>query len=97
MENDLNFEVFLFFYGLKYFNVVKRFLFLDGRFKFMPEFKEARSFPRACDSLKQFSLKQFGNHLFVALEPDFDFNAVIEGMSERIGFLPLNDDLYKIP
>jgi len=63
---------------------------LDGRFKFMPEFKEAKSFPRACDSLKQFSLKQFGNHLFVALEPDFDFDAVIEGMSERIGFLPLN-------
>ena len=64
---------------------------LDGRFKFMPEFKEVKSFPRVCDSLKEFSLKQFGNHLFVSLEPDFDFDGVIKGMSERIGFLPLND------
>ena len=57
----------------------------------MPEFKEAKSFPRVCDSLKAFSIKQFANHLFVGLEPDFDFNDVIEGMSQRIGFLPLND------
>ena len=63
---------------------------LDGRFQFMPEFKEAKSFPRVCDSLKAFSIKQFANHLFVGLEPDFDFNDVIEGMSQRIGFLPLN-------
>ena len=56
----------------------------------MPEFKEAKSFPRVCDSLKAFSIKQFANHLFVGLEPDFDFNDVIEGMSQRIGFLPLN-------
>ena len=40
---------------------------LDGRFQFMPEFKEAKSFPRVCDSLKAFSIKQFANHLFVGL------------------------------
>ncbi len=63
---------------------------LDGRFQFMPEFKEAKYFPRVCDSLKAFSIKKFANHLFVGLEPDFDFNDVIEGMSQRIGFLPIN-------
>ena len=50
---------------------------LDGRFQFMPEFKEAKSFPRVCDSLKAFSIKQFANHLFVGLEPDFDFKNVV--------------------
>ena len=53
---------------------------LDGRFQFMPEFKEAKSFPRVCDSLKSFSIKQFANHLFVGLEY-FDFKDVIEDVS----------------
>ena len=64
---------------------------LDGGFKFMPEFKEAKSFPRPCDSLKEFSLKQLGNYLFVGLEPLFDFDEVINRMNQRIGFLPLNE------
>ena len=68
---------------------------LDGSFQFMPEFKEAKSFPRACDSLKEFSLKQLSNHIFVGLEPNFDFDEVIKGMNQRIGFLPLKDFKHK--
>ena len=64
---------------------------LDGKFKFMPEFKDAKSFPRPCDSLKEFSLKQLGNHLFVGLEPNYDFDLVINGVIQRVGFLPLNE------
>jgi len=64
---------------------------LDGSFKFMPEFKEAKNFPRPCDGLHEFSLKQLGDHLFVGLDPAFDFSEVITVMNERIGFLPLNE------
>ena len=64
---------------------------LDGKFKFMPEFTDAMDFPRPCDSLHEFSLKNLGPHLFVGLDPAFDFSEVIEVMNERVGFLPLNE------
>ena len=63
---------------------------LDGSFEHMPEFKETKDFPRACDSLHQFPLRQWGPFLFAGLNPIFDFQQVIESMNERIGFLPLN-------
>ena len=64
---------------------------LDGQFKHMPEFEEAKDFPRPCDSLHEFPLKKFGSHLFVGLDPEFDFSDVIDIMNERVGFLPLNE------
>jgi choline monooxygenase len=64
---------------------------LDGSFKSMPEFKEAKNFPRPCDNLHQFPLRQWGDHLFVGLEPAFDFKEVIKVMEERVGFLPLHE------
>jgi len=64
---------------------------LDGKFKFMPEFKEAEDFPRACDHLHEFSLQKLGHHLFVGLDPAFDFSEVLAVMQERIGFLPLKE------
>lgn len=64
---------------------------LNGKFKFMPAFEEAKDFPRPCDSLKEFSLEKLGLHLFVSLKPTFDFSEVIKVMQERIGFLPLDE------
>lgn len=64
---------------------------LKGDFEHMPEFKEAEDFPRACDSLHQFSLEKWGPLLFTGLDPDFDFNEVVKIMEERVGFLPLNE------
>ncbi|MDP6921894.1 MAG: aromatic ring-hydroxylating dioxygenase subunit alpha [Lutibacter sp.] len=64
---------------------------LDGSFKSMPAFKEAENFPSPCDDLPRFSLKNLAGHLFVALDPAFDFSEVIERMNERIGFLPLQE------
>ncbi|MFT5890397.1 MAG: choline monooxygenase [Dokdonia sp.] len=64
---------------------------LDGSFKSMPEFEEAQDFPRPCDSLHTFKLQEWGSHLFVGLDPAFDFSEVIEVMKERVGFLPLNE------
>lgn len=63
---------------------------IDGQMEFMPEFKEALDFPRPCDHLHRFPLKQWGPFLFTALEPAFDFSSVLERMEERVGFLPLD-------
>lgn len=64
---------------------------LDGSFKSMPEFEEAKDFPRPCDNLHEFQLRNWGSHLFVALDPAFDFSEAIEVMKERVGFLPLHE------
>lgn len=64
---------------------------LDGTFEHMPEFNDAADFPRPCDHLHQFPLKQWGPFLFAGLEPSFDFQKVIDTMNERVGFLPLDE------
>ncbi len=64
---------------------------LNGTFEHMPAFKEAKDFPRPCDDLHQFPLRNWGPFLFAGLNPLFDFQTVIDGMNERIGFLPLYD------
>jgi phenylpropionate dioxygenase-like ring-hydroxylating dioxygenase large terminal subunit len=63
---------------------------LKGEFEYMPEFNEAKDFPRPCDNLHKFPLKKWGSFLFAGLNPVFDFQVVIDKMNERIGFLPLN-------
>nr|WP_304608092.1 aromatic ring-hydroxylating dioxygenase subunit alpha [Lentiprolixibacter aurantiacus] len=63
---------------------------LSGHFEHMPEFAETSDFPRDCDDLFDFPLRQWGPFLFAGLNPAFDFQSVIDGMNERVGFLPLN-------
>ncbi|MCK5442916.1 MAG: aromatic ring-hydroxylating dioxygenase subunit alpha [Maribacter sp.] len=64
---------------------------LDGTFEHMPEFKDAKDFPRPCDNLHKFSLRHWGPFLFAGLNPSFEFQKVIDTMNERVGFLPLNE------
>ena len=64
---------------------------LNGVFEHMPEFEEAEDFPRACDNLHQFPLRNLGPFLFAGLNPTFDIQHVFDKMKERIGFLPLED------
>lgn len=63
---------------------------LNGNFKSMPEFKEAKDFPRECDNLYKFPLGEWGPFLFAGLNPTFDFKEILEPINERIGFLPLD-------
>ena len=63
---------------------------LDGNFEHMPEFGQAKGFPRPCDNLHQFELRHWAQFMFVGLNPVFDFQEVINVMEERIGFLDLN-------
>ena len=64
---------------------------LKGDFEQMPEFEQTKDFPRPCDNLHRFSLKQWGSLLFTGLNSDFDFQKVLDVMNERIGFLPLDE------
>lgn len=63
---------------------------MSGRFESMPEFQEAKDFPRACDDLHVFDLEQFGPLLFAQLGGSIDFKAVLDRISDRVGFLPLD-------
>ncbi len=64
---------------------------LDGRFEYMPEFEEAQDFPRDCDHLPRYPMIQWGPWLFAGLDKGFDFQAIIDTMDERVGFLPLEE------
>lgn len=64
---------------------------LDGTFISMPEFESAESFPRPCDSLKEFPLKNWNQFLFTGINPSFDFDDISDNLNERIGFLPINE------
>lgn len=64
---------------------------LRGEFQHMPEFKEAKGFPRKEDDLHRFSLKKFGPWLFTALEDSLDFQLVLDVLDSKVGFLPLEE------
>lgn len=63
---------------------------LDGSFKSMPEFEDAKNFPRPCDDLREFLVSTLDPFIFVSLDPVFDFDTVLQEMTKRIGFLPLH-------
>ncbi|MEM7368551.1 MAG: aromatic ring-hydroxylating dioxygenase subunit alpha [Bacteroidota bacterium] len=64
---------------------------LSGKFKFMPQFKEAKDFPRACDDLHSFRLEEWGPFLFTGLEPEVDFSIIRNFLNKWVGFLPINE------
>ncbi|CAI8350334.1 MAG: 2-halobenzoate 1,2-dioxygenase large subunit [Flavobacterium sp. SCGC AAA160-P02] len=67
---------------------------LEGSLEFMPEFNDAKNFPRPCDNLHRFPIRKWGHFLFAGLNPSFDFQEVIDVMKERVGFLPI--DQFKL-
>lgn len=67
---------------------------LDGSFESMPEFKEAKDFPRTCDDLHKFKSAKWGPLLFANLGGDVDFEQVIKEMNQYVGFLPLNEFVF---
>ena len=63
----------------------------EGKFEFMPEFKETINFPRKSDNLHDFPLFVWHNLIFVGLNPSFSIEKVFEKINERISFLPLQN------
>ncbi len=66
----------------------------DGTFKSMPEFEEAKDFPRACDHLHPFDIQFWKSHIFINLEPSFSIDTIFKVLEERVGFLPLDEFKY---
>jgi choline monooxygenase len=67
---------------------------LEGRMEFMPEFKEALDFPRACDHLAELPCISWAQFPFVSLNPGFDLEPSLATMQERVGFMPLEQFRY---
>jgi len=61
---------------------------LEGQFEYMPEFEEAKNFPRPCDDLPKFPLAQWRQFLFTGVDPSFDFSIIHDRLEERLSFLP---------
>lgn len=64
---------------------------LDGKFQHMPQFKQAKGFPRPEDNLYEFPLLKWGPWLFASMSNGYDFQDVISAMEAKIGFMPLNE------
>lgn len=62
---------------------------LDGCFESMPEFREARNFPRDCDSLHRFETATLGPLIFARLGGAIHFQGVLAHIEKTVGFLPL--------
>ncbi len=62
---------------------------LDGRFKSMPEFEEARGFPSEKDNLPRIAMGRWGPFVFASLSPACEFDAFIGPMRERLAWMDL--------
>ena len=63
----------------------------EGKFEFMPEFKETLNFPRESDHLHDFPIFVWNKLIFVGLNPSFSIDKVFEKITRRISFLPLEN------
>ncbi|MBL7810273.1 MAG: aromatic ring-hydroxylating dioxygenase subunit alpha, partial [Saprospiraceae bacterium] len=68
---------------------------LDGRFQYMPEFSGVENFPSEEDHLKQLPLFQWGELLFTSLNPEHPPAYFFGEMMQRVGWLPLDQLVYR--
>ena len=67
---------------------------LDGKLLSMPEFEGTRDFPGATDDLPHVQLARWGPLLFANLDPAMSFDDWIRPLSQRVGWLPLDDFVF---
>jgi choline monooxygenase len=68
---------------------------LDGKFTFMPEFREVANFPTDRDHLHALPLFQWGKWLFTSVSPPSDAAVYLHDMISRLSWLPLDDFHYR--
>ena len=68
---------------------------LKGELEHMPEFKEVENFPRPCDHLHQLPLNKWSKFLFTSLNPSADFDFMKSELDKRLGFLDIDEFVYK--
>ena len=64
---------------------------LTGRMTGMPEFEQAVDFPGPADHLRSLDLNKWGPLTFTSLAPDQVFESWLKPVTDRMGFLPLDD------
>lgn len=62
---------------------------LNGRFQFMPEFKEAQNFPNQCDDLPKLGSTFWKGLVFASLFPEIDFETIVKPITDRLYWLPI--------
>ena len=62
---------------------------LDGKFTFMPEFKEVCDFPTEKDDLHRLHLFVWGKLLFTSLAPAIDASVIFSEMMDRMAWYPI--------
>lgn len=67
---------------------------LDGAFRSMPEFEQTTNFPSEADHLPKVPFFEWMGMLFVSLQPAVPFKEIIQPISDRIGWMPLNNMRY---
>jgi len=67
---------------------------LEGKFHSMPEFEEAKCFPREEDHLRPTALEQYGPMLFTSLNPAVSFADLLKPMRDRMGWLTLDQFVH---
>lgn len=68
---------------------------LDGKFEYMPEFKEAEDFPRPCDHLHELQLKKWRQFLFTSPDPRVDFDEIVRRLDERLYFMDIESFTFR--
>ena len=67
---------------------------LDGKFKFMPEFEQAKGFPSPADDLPHVPHGAWESLLFASLKPAVPLDQVIREMRERCAWMPLAQAVF---
>ena len=63
---------------------------LDGAFRSMPEFEQAKDFPSPKDNLPKVKFATWGKFIFASLEPMCSFDELIKEVVGRVGFMPVD-------
>ena len=67
---------------------------LDGKFMAMPEFKEVKNFPTTADDLHELPLHSWGKWLFTSLDPQMKADDFLKPITDRVGWMPLQDFVF---
>ncbi|MFQ3667388.1 MAG: aromatic ring-hydroxylating dioxygenase subunit alpha [Fimbriimonadaceae bacterium] len=68
---------------------------LDGKFHFMPEFDGVEGFPSPADDLPSVPIEPWSQFLFVSPDPVAPLEEVLRPVSERVGFLPVDNFRFR--
>ena len=68
---------------------------IDGKMKFMPEFKDVENFPSKSDDLPSIEMNVWKDMIFIINDKKCEISELIKPMNERVSWLPLEEFKYK--